>query len=89
MVYKEAQNLLNKKAKDICPGLQLEFMCSPSQFYVLVSHIDVCNSVAFDITELSRNNAKQLTPLFKRRVERSLVDLRKKILEDLRELRRK
>jgi len=87
MDNEKAQDLLNAMATEICPGLRLEFMCSRSQPYVQVSYIDVCNLVAFDNKELSVNAAPQLIRLFKRRVERSLIDLRKKILEDLRELR--
>lgn len=87
--YKKAQDLLNIVAKDVCPNLQLEFMCNRSWPYVQTSFINVSNSVSFDNKELSINNASQITKLFRRRVERSLIDLRKKILEDLRELRRK
>ena len=91
MTDEQAQDLLNTTALAICPGLQLEFTSSRNHLCgVQVSYIWVQNSVAFGIEELSANkNPKQFTRLFKRRVERSLVDLRKKILEELRELRRK
>lgn len=89
MTYKEAQNLLNTMAKEVCPDLQLEFMCDRSWPYVQTSFIYIQKPVSFDNKELSLNDANALMALFKRRVERALIDLRKKILEDLRELRSK
>lgn len=89
MDYKQAQDLLNTMAVEICPNLRLEFMSHRSNPNIQTGFIDMSNSVSFDIAELSANTPPQLIKLFKRRVERSLIDLRKKILEDLRELRGK
>lgn len=82
-------DLLNVAAKDICPNLLLEFTYSRQSPRTYTSFINTTNSVSFDSKELLMNDALQITKLFKCRVERSLMDIRKKLLEDLRELRRK
>jgi len=92
MTDQEAQDLLNElndMAEDICPNLRLDFMSDRSWPYVQVSFIGVTNSFTFDNAELQCNSTPQLIKLFKRRAERSLIDMRKKLLEDLRQLRGK
>lgn len=89
MKSEEIQDLLNLTAEEICPQLRLEFLGDRDNQFLQTSYILPSNHVTFDEREVEKNNGENLRKLFKRRVERSLVDLRKMILEDLRELRGK
>lgn len=90
MNHNEINDLLNVTIKDLCPDLHIDFFMKCNQPNVFIGHINVTSPLCFDVKEIMLNNknAKRFLKLISKRTERSLMDIRRFALQELRKLRK-